>query len=62
MHVASLLVVDAAPSVAAAGTFPPLAPSGDAPKVLRSDLSNAQTEELISRNVAALVKLPVGRR
>ena len=29
--------------------------------VLRSALAHAQTEELVSRNVAALVKLPAGR-
>jgi integrase len=35
---------------------------GDARKVLRSALSHAQTEELITRNVAALAKLPTSRR
>ena len=35
---------------------------GDLRKVLRSALSHAMTEELITRNVAALVKLPPVRR
>jgi integrase len=35
---------------------------GDARKVLRSALSHAQTEELVTRNVAALAKLPPTRR
>jgi integrase len=34
---------------------------GDARKVLRSALSHAQTEELITRNVAGLAKLPASR-
>jgi integrase len=42
--------------------YPSVATIGDARKVLRSALSHAQTEELISKNVAALVKLPAGRR
>lgn len=36
--------------------------AGDARKVLRSALSHAQTEELVTRNVAGLAKLPASRR
>ncbi len=35
---------------------------GDARKVLRSALTHAQTEELITRNVASLAKLPPSRK
>ncbi|SDY44777.1 Site-specific recombinase XerD [Micromonospora pattaloongensis] len=56
----------AMPRCCAAGAccsnLPAASTLGDARKVLRSALSHAQKEELLSRNVATLVKLPAGRR
>jgi integrase len=43
-------------------SFPLASTLGDARKVLRSALTHAQTEELITRNVAGLAKLPASRK
>src|SRR4051794_30116040 len=47
---------------ACCSSFPVTSTLGDVRKVLRSALSHPQTEELVTRNVAGLAKLPASRR
>ncbi len=43
-------------------SFPVTSTLADARKVLRSALSHARTEELVTRNVAGLARLPTSRK